>query len=222
LGTVKENLVVGVSGATGIYAGLRLITVLNDYQRYQAHVVVSGGFKEVFEHERTSDPYISSICKKWGFFEHGGNLRVSEEAEAYHTLEHSMSNATLYDRHNQAQSICSGSFPTAGMVVLPCSMNTLSAIANGRADTVLTRAADVTLKERRKLVLCIRETPLSSIHIDNMKKVTDAGAIIMPVCLPMYALRLEVAAHEFVDKYVGRVLSLFNINTKYLHVWKGV
>lgn len=217
----EKNIVVGLSGATGVYAGLRLITVLNDCHNYYAHVVASGGFKEVLDNERTKDPGISAFCKEWGFSDYNGNIRIYPEAKAYHTLEHSMQNATVYDRNNLASSICSGSFKTAGMVVLPCSMNTLSSIANGRADTVLTRAADVTLKERRKLVLCIRETPLSSIHINNMKTLSDAGAIIMPVCLPMYAGRITDTAGKFIDKYVGRVLSLFDIRTKHLHTWKG-
>jgi polyprenyl P-hydroxybenzoate/phenylacrylic acid decarboxylase-like protein len=217
-----DELVVGLSGATGVYAGLKLISTINDIHNVRANVVLSGGFKQVFDCESNIDPDFREFIKNWGYGIYKNRLTINTEAKKYHSLDHFLMNATCFTSTNMASSIASGSFLTKGMIILPCSMNTLSSIAHGRSDTLLTRAADVTLKERRKLVLCVRETPLSSIHLDNMKRVSDAGGIIMPICLPLYNDRIGAPVKSFIDQYVARVLSLFGLFTKNLQSWKGV
>lgn len=120
--------------------------------------------------------------------------------------------AVVYDDDDLSAPVSSGSVPTAGMVILPCSVNTLGRIASGFADTLITRAANCHLKERRRIVLCVREAPWSAIHIDCACRVTAAGGIIMPLSPPFYMLAGQdphkVSAHMLLDLYVDRVLSL--------------
>jgi polyprenyl P-hydroxybenzoate/phenylacrylic acid decarboxylase-like protein len=183
---------------------------------------MSGGFPLVFDIERGDSKSYRDFCIEWGFYHYEGKLEVRPGADAYQSLDHLKAHYVVHDNKNLGASIASGSFPTAGMIILPCSMNTLSAIATGRCDTLLTRAADVTLKEGRKLVLCVRETPLSKIHLRNMTIVSEAGASIMPICLPFYGGDLGKPALEFVDRYIARVLSYVGIKTSQLKTWKGV
>lgn len=115
--------------------------------------------------------------------------------------------------------IASGSFRTDGMVVIPCSMKTLAGIASGYTDNLLLRAADVCLKERRKLVIVARETPLSAIHIENMLRLSRAGAIIMPPVMGFYYRPKAIG--DMVDHTVGKVLDLFGIENKLIKRWEG-
>lgn len=124
-------------------------------------------------------------------------------------LGHTPPNATLYPYHDQGARIASGSFLTHGMVICPCSSNTLGAVASGTADNLIARAAAVTLKERRRLVLVPREMPLSRIELDNMLRITDAGGVICPAS-PGFYLRPQ-SVDELVDFVVGRVLDLLDV-----------
>jgi len=116
-------------------------------------------------------------------------------------------------------SIASGSYPSNGMIVLPCSMGTLAAIAHGFADTLVSRAADVTLKERRPLILCVRETPFNRIHLRNMQLASDAGAVIFPV-IPAFYNR-PVDSTEMARQFVCRVLAHVGLPQKGAYVWKA-
>lgn len=116
-------------------------------------------------------------------------------------------------------SIASGSYPCHGMLILPCSMGTLGAIANGLADNLIARAADVCLKERRPLILCVRETPLNKIHLRNMQLAADAGATIFPVIPSFY--NHPVDALEMVRQYVCRVLAHIGLPQKSAYQWNG-
>ena len=116
-------------------------------------------------------------------------------------------------------SIASGSYPSSGMIVLPCSMGTLASIANGLAETLVSRAADVTLKERRPLILCVRETPFNRIHLRNMQLASDAGAVIYPV-IPSFYNR-PVDSTEMARQFVCRVLAHIGLPQKNAYVWKA-
>jgi 4-hydroxy-3-polyprenylbenzoate decarboxylase len=120
---------------------------------------------------------------------------------------------------NIGASIASGSHPSAGMIVLPCSMGTLASIANGLADTLIARAADVTLKERRPLILCVRETPFNRIHLRNMTLAAEAGATIFPVIPSFYNKPVDSA--EMARQFVYRVLAHFGLPQPGAYVWKA-
>jgi len=123
----------------------------------------------------------------------------------------------VYRADDIAAPICSGSFPSLGMIIAPCSVSTLSEIASGIANHLMTRAADVTLKERRKLILMVRETPLHLGHLRAMTAVTEIGAIVAPP-MPAFYTRPE-SLDDIIDHNVGRVLDLFGLNTKGIKRW---
>ena len=116
-------------------------------------------------------------------------------------------------------SIASGSYPSSGMIVLPCSMGTLASIANGLAETLVSRAADVTLKEQRPLILCVRETPFNRIHLRNMQLASDAGAVIFPVIPAFY--NKPVDSTEMARQFVYRVLAHIGLQQQDAYVWKA-
>ena len=149
--TDRPHLVVGMAGSSAPHYGIALLQTLRELGSIQTHLVMTPGARRTIELEASISP--SEVCKL---------------ADVVH------------DPNDLAASISSGSFLTIGMVVAPCSMKTLAAIAHGYSDSLLTRAADVTLKERRRLVLVPRETPLSLIHLRNMVAVTEAGATVLP------------------------------------------
>ena len=129
--------------------------------------------------------------------------------------------ATKVHKFNDiAATVSSGSFLTDGMAVVPCSMHTLGAIASGIADNLLTRAADVTMKESRRLVLVPRETPLSSIHIENLARVARAGALVVPAMPAFYPKPKKI--EDIVDHLVGKVLDLFQIEHSLYKRWGGI
>jgi flavin prenyltransferase len=113
----------------------------------------------------------------------------------------------------------SGSYPSAGMIILPCSMGTLAGIANGLASNLIERAADVSLKERRPLILCVRETPFNKIHLRNMTLAADAGAVIFPVIPAFYNRPMDAA--EMAEQFVCRVLAHIGLTQPAAYVWKG-
>ncbi|HET6170320.1 MAG TPA: UbiX family flavin prenyltransferase [Terracidiphilus sp.] len=120
---------------------------------------------------------------------------------------------------NIGASIASGSHPSAGMIILPCSMGTLASIANGLADSLIARAADVTLKERRPLILCVRETPFNRIHLRNMTLGADAGAVIFP-CIPAFYNK-PIDSTEMARQFVYRVLAHLGLRQPEAYVWKA-
>lgn len=173
-----RRLVVGMSGSSAPQLGIALLDALHGRRDIQTHLVISEGARRSLQLEAGVDPD-----------------QVGKLADV------------VYDPRDLGASISSGSFLTAGMVVIPCSMRSLSAIATGNSADLLTRAADVTLKERRRLVLVTREAPLNLIHIRNMETVTLAGATVFPPVLGFYHRPRSV--EDLVAQVVGKVLDQF-------------
>src|SRR5260370_20128774 len=176
-----SRLVVGISGASGVIYGVRLLQALKDLP-VEAHLVMTRTAEITLAHETT--------------------LKVAEV--------HGLADK-LYRIDDLAAAISSGSFRTLGMIVAPCSMRSLGEIANGITSNLLTRAADVVLKERRKLVLLARETPLHPIHLRNMMTLAEMGAIIAPP-VPAFSNKPQTL-DDVIDHTVGRVLDLFHLDT---------
>jgi len=182
-----RRLVVGISGATGFIYASRLLELLKPTD-VETHLVVS----------------------------RAGDITRSQETDLTSERLRGLADVT-YTIGNIAAPLASGSFKTIGMVVLPCSMKTLAEIATGLSESLLSRAADVTLKERRRLVLMVRETPLNLIHLRNMLSVTEAGAIVFP---PVPAFYTEPSSIEdMVTQTVGRILDLFDIELPGIRRW---
>jgi len=187
-----NRIVVGISGASGAALGLRIVERLAALPGIEMHLVISDAGRRTLDLE----------CG----------------AGAYNTL------LSLADCHHPVSdigaSIASGSFAVRGMIVAPCSMQTLSAIATGRTDTLLTRAADVQLKERRRLVLLARETPLHLGHLRNMCAVTEMGAIVLPPVPAFYHLPQSLA--DVVDHLAARAIDLLALSRPPLaKEWRG-
>ena len=176
-----KRLIVGLSGASGAIYGVRLLQVLRDVADVETHLVMSQAARQTLSLETDY------------------SLRdVQALADVVH------------DARDIAASISSGSFKTAGMVILPCSIKTLSGIVHSYTDSLMTRAADVVLKERRPLVLCVRETPLHLGHLRLMTQAAEIGAVIMPP-VPAFYHRPQTI-DDVINQTVNRVLDLFNID----------
>lgn len=186
-----KRLIIAITGASGAIYGVRLLRLLKNIDGVEAHLVVSEAGELTLEHELGMGT---------------GELAL--------LADHS------YDVNEVGAAIASGSFKNMGMIVAPCSMKTLSAIAHGYCDNLITRAADVVLKERRRLVLMTRETPLNLAHIRNMETVTEMGGIIYPP-LPAFYCH-PVSIDEMVDQTVRRVLELFDIADDQIIRWSGM
>lgn len=186
----KRRIVLGISGASGFQYGYKALQLLQDIENVETHLVVSKGAEMA---RALETPYIKEeVCKMADIVHPIGNL---------------------------AASISSGSFKTVGMLVAPCSMRTLAAVAHGYSDNLLTRAADVVLKERRRLVLMVRETPLNLAHLDNMRRVTEMGGIIFP---PVPALYLQPQnVDDILTHSVSRALDLLGIDIPHQPHWGG-
>jgi 4-hydroxy-3-polyprenylbenzoate decarboxylase len=182
------RLVVGMTGATGAVLGIRLLEALGQLG-VETHLILSDWARATIKLE--TDTTVEEV-----------------RALASHA----------YSARDLAAGISSGSFRTDGMVICPCSMKTLSAVRIGFSDNLITRAADVTLKERRKLVLVAREAPLSEIHLDNMHYLARAGAVIFPPTVAYYARPTSV--DEVTDSVVGRVLDQLGIEHSLISRWK--
>ncbi|NIK87840.1 4-hydroxy-3-polyprenylbenzoate decarboxylase [Rhizomicrobium palustre] len=187
--SVNERMVVGISGATGVAYGIRLLEALRELG-IESHLVVSKAAQMTLALESTI------------------SLKDVLARADYH-----------YSPENIGATIASGSFPVLGMVVAPCSIRSMSEIATGVTTTLLTRAADVTLKERRKLVLAVRETPLHLGHLRTMTALTEMGAIIMPPVPAFYAAPNSL--EDLVDHFVGRILDCFGYNWDKAKRWDG-
>lgn len=181
-------LIVGISGASGVIYGVRLLEMLREVG-VPTHLVMSRSAEITLAHET--------------------ELKVAE-VRALATVAHAIGDI--------AASIASGSFRTRGMVVAPCSIRSMAEIATGVTSNLLTRAADVTLKERRRLVLMVRETPLHTGHLRAMTQVSEMGAIVAPPVPAFYARPGSIA--EMVDHTVGRVLDLFDIDAGMVRRWR--
>lgn len=176
-----KRLIVGLSGASGAIYGVRLLQVLRDVADVETHLVMSQAARQTLSLETDL------------------SLRdVQALADVVH------------DARDIAASISSGSFKTAGMVILPCSIKTLSGIVHSYTDTLVTRAADVVLKERRPLVLCVRETPLHLGHLRLMTQAAELGAVIMPPVPAFY--HRPTSLDEVINQTVNRVLDQFDID----------
>ena len=186
-----KRLIIAITGASGAIYGVRLLRLLKSINDVETHLVVSEAGKLTLEHE---------VGMK--------------------TKELSLLADYSYDVNEVGAAIASGSFKNAGLIVAPCSMKTLSAIAHGYCDNLITRAADVVLKERRRLVLMVRETPLNLAHIRNMEAVTEMGGIIYPP-LPAFYCH-PVSIDEIVDQTVRRVLELFDLSDDQIIRWPGM
>jgi len=186
---VRRRLIVGITGATGAIFGVRLLQALRAAD-VESHLVLSGWGQRTIEHETGM-----------------GLAQLRELAAVVHGLG------------NMASTISSGSFLTDGMVIAPCSMRTLAAIASGCGENLVHRAADVVLKERRKLVLLVRETPLSEIHLENMLKLARIGATILPPMPAFYNQPQTI--DDLVDHIVARTLDQFGIPADFAKRWDG-
>ncbi len=185
------RIIVGMSGASGMIYGIRLLEVLSEVADCETHVVISNGAKLAITLETD---------------------RLIKDVEALANVVH--------NDQNLAASISSGSFQTAGMVIAPCSMKTLSGVANSYDDNLLVRAADVVLKERRKLILVPREMPLHAGHCRLLHEAASIGAIIAPP-VPAFYTRPQ-SVEDIVDGTVGRLLDLLGIENDITGRWAGI
>lgn len=188
--TMDRRIVVGISGASGFIYGHRLLELLRRIDDLEIHLVVSRSAKVTMAHE--------------------SEIKLAD----LHALAH-----RVHSNEDIGASIASGSYQTLGMVIAPCSMKTLAEIATGNAGALLSRSADVMLKERRRLVLMVRETPLTLVHLRNMVTVTEMGGIIAPPVPAFYARPSNLS--EMVDHTLGRVLDLFDLEAGTARRWTG-
>jgi 4-hydroxy-3-polyprenylbenzoate decarboxylase len=191
--TDPARLIVGISGASGVIYGIRLLEALKALPkalRVETHLVMT----------RTAEVTLA----------HETRIKVADVRRLADVA---------YKIDDLAAAISSGSYRTMGMVVAPCSMRSLSEIAHGITSNLLTRAADVVLKERRRLVLVARETPLHAIHLRNMVTLAEMGAIIAPPMPAFY--NKPKTLDDIIDHTVGRVLDLFDIDTGKVKRWKS-
>ncbi|SPU51211.1 UbiX family flavin prenyltransferase [Bordetella trematum] len=175
-----RRLVIGITGATGSLYAVRMLQTLREVDDVQTHLVVSAS----------------------------GVLNIQHELDMSRQQVHALADH-VHGVRDVGATLASGAFETAGMVIVPCSMRTLAAVAHGLSDNLITRAADVTLKERRRLVMMVRETPFNLAHLRNMTAVTEMGGIVFPP-LPAFYHRPS-SIEEMVDHTVARVLELFDI-----------
>ena len=184
---MSKRLVVGISGASGVTYGVRLLQVLKDTD-YETHLIISKSGELNIEIETDYDP-------------------ADVKAMADY----------VYDHKNVAASLASGSFLTAGMVVVPCTIKTLSGIANSYNENLLVRAADVTLKEKRKLVLVVRETPLHKGHLRLMTMAADMGAHILPPVPSFYHMPKTI--DDIIDQTIGKIFDFMSIEHDLFRRW---
>ena len=184
-----RRLIVGISGASGAIYGVRMLEVLRKTD-IETHLVMSRSAEMTLAYETDVKP---------------------KEVRALASVNHAVSDI--------GASISSGSFPSMGMVIVPCSVRTMSEIATGVTSSLLTRAADVVLKERRRLVLGLRETPLHGGHLRTMTVLADIGAVVAPIVPAFYSKPKTV--DDIINHTVGRLLDLFGIETGVVKRWEG-
>lgn len=185
---MKQRLIIGISGATGFQYGVKALQLLQQFPQIERHLIITKGAEQTRCYETEySREEVLALADK------------------------------VYSINDVGAAVASGSFQTLGMLVAPCSIRSLSAIALGLSDNLLTRAADVVLKERRRLVLMVRETPLNLSHLDNMRKVTEMGGIIFPPVPAFYQKPQNL--DEMITHSVSRALDLFDLNVPNLPRW---
>ncbi|MGE4193699.1 MAG: UbiX family flavin prenyltransferase [Pseudodesulfovibrio sp.] len=183
-----KRLTIGISGASGSVLALELLKALKEIPGWETHLVISKGGVRTLEHE----------------------TRVTESQLTEYATR-------VYDREDVGANIASGTFVTEGMVIVPCSMKTVAGVCHGYSDNLLLRAADVTIKERRKLVMIARETPLSPIHLRNMLTLSQMGVVIMPPMLTYYTHPRSVA--DMTNHIVGKILHEFGVEGQDFKRW---
>jgi 4-hydroxy-3-polyprenylbenzoate decarboxylase len=184
-----KRIIVAITGATGVVYGIRLLEVLKSLG-IESHLILSDAAKQ--------------------------NIAIETEykVEYVEGLAH-----TIHPVDNMAASISSGSFRTGGMVIVPCTIKTLSGVAHSYDENLIVRAADVVLKERRKLILVVRETPLHKGHLELMMRVADLGGIILPPIPAFYHLPKKI--EDLVNHSVGKILDLLDIDHNLYRRWQG-
>jgi polyprenyl P-hydroxybenzoate/phenylacrylic acid decarboxylase-like protein len=188
---MKKRLIVGITGATGAVYGVQILKTLREIESWESHLILSDA----------------------------GALNLWHELKMKRKELEKLADVAYHPK-DIAATIASGSFLTEGMVIAPCSMKTLAAVAHAHADDLLSRAADVVLKERRRLVLLPRETPLNLAHLRNMVAVTEMGGIVFPPVPAFYALPKSL--EDLVAHTVARVLDLFGVHSAKLARWQGM
>jgi flavin prenyltransferase len=184
-----NRIVVGITGATGVIYGIRLLEVLKDLQ-IESHLIISDTAKKCI------------------------GLETAFSVDHVEKMAH-----RAYSNKDMAAPISSGSFKTAGMVIIPCTMKTLSAVAHSYNENLIVRAADVSLKEKRRLILVVRETPLHKGHLELMAKVADFGGIILPPVPAFYHSPSSI--QDLIDHTVGKICDLMNIDHTLFKRWEG-
>lgn len=185
-----KRIVIGMSGASGSVLGIELLRAFGELKDWETHLVITEGAEITLGYESDlSLEEVKALADHW------------------------------YDRNDIAAAISSGTFQTEGMVIVPCSMKTVAGIASGYSDNLLLRAADVTLKEKRRLILVAREAPLSTIHLKNLLTLSECGAMILPPVVSFYTDPKTV--DDVVRQIVGRVLNCFGIDSEELKRWKN-
>jgi polyprenyl P-hydroxybenzoate/phenylacrylic acid decarboxylase-like protein len=186
----KKRLIIALTGASGVSLGISLLRAMGGFPDWERHLVISGGAEKV-------------MC-----------------LETDHTADEVRRLATRsYSNGDIGASIASGTFRTEGMAVVPCSMKTLAGLASGYADNLILRAGDVTIKERRRLVLVPRETPLSSIHLRNMCTLAEMGVTILPPVLSFYGRPGTI--DDMALHIVGKVMGVFGLEPEGFRRWEG-
>ena len=189
--TPRQRLVIAITGATGAIYGVRLLEHLRKQGQVETHLMISDA----------------------------GVLTLHQELDMRRKDVEALADV-VHNVRDVGACVASGSFASTGMVVAPCSMKTLASVAHGLSDNLITRAADVVLKERRRLVLMVRETPFNLAHLRNMTAVTEMGGVIFPP-LPGFYQR-PASLEEMVDHTLGRVLDLFGIASPLTPEWQGL
>lgn len=188
----KKRLIIAITGATGAIYGVRLLQVLQTQDEWESHLIISSAGLVNLNYELNMS-----------------RAELSALADVTHGI------------NDIAASIASGGFKTEGMIIAPCSMKTLAAVAHGFGDNLISRGADVVLKERRRLIMMPRETPLHLVHLRNMTIVTEMGGIIFPP-MPAFYNKSD-SLRVLVDETVGRVLAMFAVDTEGLYQpWQGI
>lgn len=188
---MKKRLIVAITGATGSIYGMRILQQLHAIGGWESHLIVS-------------DAGVLNAWQEYGL----ARKDLNKLADVVH------------NPRDVGAAVASGSFITQGMVIAPCSMKTLSGVAHAYSDNLITRAADVILKERRRLVLLTREAPLNLAHLRNMVAVTEMGGVIFPPVPAFYSKAKTIDA--IVDHTVGRVLDLFDVHQDSIARWQGM
>jgi 4-hydroxy-3-polyprenylbenzoate decarboxylase len=192
---MKQKLIIGISGASGIIYGYKLLTILKSIETIETHLVISKAAELTFSYE-AKENYLNINLEE-----------LKKLADIYYPIKHI------------GAAIASGSYKTMGMIIAPCSIKSMSEIATGVTSNLLTRAADVCLKERRKLVLMVRETPLHLGHLRTMTALTEMGAIIYPPVPAFYNENLTI--ETMVEQTLHRILDLFDIEVDNIQRWQG-